>query len=157
MQFARRTDYSLRVLLYLALHPDRIVSIPEIADAYRISHHHLAKIAQRLAGLHWIESQRGQRGGLRLSDEGARLTIGDVVRALERFELVECFQPGGGHCPITPACGVTGALLRAQQAFMRVLDGYPLSQMAQDPSALLALLPARHRVAAGGARPSTVA
>ena len=43
MQLTQFSDYSLRLLLYLAAHPDRLVPIDEVSRAYGVSHHHLVK------------------------------------------------------------------------------------------------------------------
>lgn len=42
-------DYTLRVLMFLALNRDRLATIPEIAAAYGISENHLMKVVHQLA------------------------------------------------------------------------------------------------------------
>ena len=49
MQLTHFTDYSLRVLMFLGLHPGRLVTITEIARAFDISHNHLRKVVNFLA------------------------------------------------------------------------------------------------------------
>ena len=49
MRLTTYTDYTLRVLMYLALHPGRIVTVGEVARAYDVSAAHLNKVVQRLA------------------------------------------------------------------------------------------------------------
>jgi Rrf2 family nitric oxide-sensitive transcriptional repressor len=66
MRLTTFSDYTLRVLMYLALHPDRFVTIPEIAAAFGVSVNHLMKVVQRLAASGDVETLRGPRGGLRL-------------------------------------------------------------------------------------------
>ena len=67
MRLTTFSDYTLRTLMYLALHPDRFVTIAEIAAAYRISSNHLMKVAQHLAASGDVMTLRGQHGGLRLA------------------------------------------------------------------------------------------
>ena len=72
MRLTDYTDYSLRVMLYLAVRPDGLSTIQEISDAYGISKNHLMKIVQRLGELGWVETVRGRNGGLRLARAFAR-------------------------------------------------------------------------------------
>ena len=47
MHITRYTDYSLRVLIYLAVQGDRLATIQEIADSYDISKNHLMKVVHQ--------------------------------------------------------------------------------------------------------------
>jgi len=128
VQLTRFSDYSLRVLLYLATHQDRLVSIQEVSRAYGVSHHHLVKVVQRLLEKELIASTRGRGGGLRLNRPPAAINIGALVRATEpHFDLVECFDRATNTCPIDSACGLKGVLRNAQAAFLKVLDDRTLA------------------------------
>ena len=128
MQLTRFSDYSLRVLLYLAAHPDRLVSIDEMSRAYGVSHHHLVKVVQRLVSQRLVASTRGRGGGLRLNRAPADINVGVLVRATEpHFDIVECFDRDTNTCPIEPACGLKRVLANAQQAFLGVLDATTLA------------------------------
>lgn len=130
MRLTVYTDYSLRVLLYAGLHPERLVSTQEISRSYRISHHHLVKVVNHLGSAGFLEIHRGRKGGFRLGREPEAIRIGDVVRQTEPdFNLVECFNPEANVCPITPACRLKNALERAKAAFMGVLDELTLADM----------------------------
>ena len=62
MRLADYTDYTLRVLMYCASNPDRLVTIAEIADVHGVSKNHLMKIVNDLARQGVLETSRG-RGG----------------------------------------------------------------------------------------------
>lgn len=130
MQLTLYTDYSLRVLLYLGLNPERIATITEIADSYGISRNHLVKVVHNLANQGFIHTARGRGGGLTLARAPRKINIGDVVRHTEvSFDLVECFDKANNTCPIAAACILKSALYEAQRAFMAVLDGYTLEHV----------------------------
>ncbi|KEZ76816.1 RrF2 family transcriptional regulator [Salinisphaera hydrothermalis] len=140
MQLTTHTDYSLRLLIYLAVRDDdQPVQVGDVAARYGISAHHMAKVAQTLVQLGYIHSYRGRGGGVALAMAPARINIGAVVRQTESFKLLECFGPGS-TCPIDPACRLKQALGEAQQAFVQVLDAYTLEQIAANGAELRALL-----------------
>jgi Rrf2 family nitric oxide-sensitive transcriptional repressor len=140
MQLTLFSDYSLRILLYLSMHRGRLVSLPEMTDAYDISKHHLVKVVGRLIELRLIESVRGRGGGLRLAQEPAAINVAAVVRQTEpHLNLVECFDAHSNTCPIDAACGLKRALLAAQAAFFAELERYTLADFAQRRPALVAL------------------
>lgn len=142
MRMTMYTDFSLRLLIYLAIRPTgEKATVPEIADSYGISKHHLMKVAQHLAKLGYIESTRGRGGGVRLLKEPDFINVGQVVRQMEDdFYLVECFDREKNGCPITPVCSLKHALGRALQAYLAVLDDYTLQDLAHNPLELLTFL-----------------
>jgi Rrf2 family nitric oxide-sensitive transcriptional repressor len=140
MQLTRYTDYSLRVLMYLAVHKEELVTIEEIARAYGISKAHLMKIVHQLGLAGYVETVRGRGGGLRLAQPPERIRIGEVVRHTEAMPLVECFDPKTSHCRIEPVCDLRGALKNALEAFLRTLDGYTLADLVVRPRKSLARL-----------------
>ena len=88
------TDYSLRMLMYLAVKGDGLATIAEVADAYGISKAHLTKVAHQLGLAGYVETVRGKGGGLRLARPAERIGLGDVVRRTEPdMALVPCFEP----------------------------------------------------------------
>lgn len=142
MRLTRFSDYSLRVLIYLAVHPDRLATIDEISSVYGISRAHLMKIAQELGRAGFLETLRGRGGGLRLARELDSIRVGDVVRFTEgKLDLVECFDAETSVCRIEPACRLHGVLEEALEAFLATLDEYSLADLvSRRRSALVELL-----------------
>jgi Rrf2 family transcriptional regulator, nitric oxide-sensitive transcriptional repressor len=123
MQLTRYTDYSIRVLTYLSTHPDRLASIREIADAYRISQSHLMKVVQDLGQAGYLETVRGRNGGIRLRKTPEDINLGALVRHTEKqFNVVDC-----PACLIAPACHMTNVFAQAVRAFLAVLDQHTLA------------------------------
>ena len=129
MQLTRYSDYSFRVLIQLALAPERLVTIDEIAESYGISRAHLTKVVHALALRGYVETVRGRHGGLRLARPAETIGVGDLLRATEgSLSLVECFAADGA-CVIEPACGLRSVLHEALASFLAVLDGYTLADL----------------------------
>lgn len=144
MRLTDYTDYSLRVMLYLALRRDGLSTIQEISDAYGISKNHLMKVVQRLGELGWVDTIRGRNGGLRLAASSLALTAGEVVRQTENdFALVGCFPDENGQrraCVIEPHCRLKHALAGARVAFLAELDHHTIGELAQPAAELAGLL-----------------
>jgi Rrf2 family nitric oxide-sensitive transcriptional repressor len=141
MRLTVYTDYSLRLLIYAALEPGGLVNISDVADAYGISRNHLTKVVHQLGIAGFLETVRGKGGGLRLARSAAEIRVGDVVRCTEPdMALTPCFKPIDAPCPIVPSCLLRLALQEARDAFLKVLDGYTLADLAAAGPRLRSLL-----------------
>jgi Rrf2 family nitric oxide-sensitive transcriptional repressor len=130
VQLTRYSDYSLRVLIYLAVRPERLATIEEISQAYGISRAHLMKVVHQMGRAGFLDTVRGRGGGFRLARPPEAITVGEVIRHTEdRLDLVECFDPGTSHCRIEPVCGLRGVLEEALDAFLETLDRYTLADL----------------------------
>lgn len=128
MKLTTYTDFGLRALILLAERQPDMLSAAAIADAFKVSRHHMAKVLQGLAAAGFVEGVRGAQGGVRLARDPRDIRIGDVVRSLDHDQaLVECFRPDGGDCMLSPRCRLKGMLARARGGFLRELDRYTLS------------------------------
>ena len=129
MHLTAMTDCSLRLLMHVAQHPERLCTIGEIAHAHAISEAHLMKITHRLALAGWIETVRGRRGGMRLARRPQDIRVGDIVRSVEPgFALVDCFSTRGS-CTLTGSCRLADVFEGALAQFMRHLDGFTLADV----------------------------
>ena len=141
MKLTSFTDYSLRVLMYLAAEPTHRATIAEIAGAFDISEHHLVKVVHFLGKQGWIETLRGKGGGLLLARRAEAICVGDVVRDTEGAAVpAECFTEDGGHCAIGSVCRLKSVLAEAVRAFYAVLDHYTLADIARNRQALAKVL-----------------
>lgn len=139
MRLTTLTDFSLRMLIHLAVKPEGRATIAEVASAYGVSENHLMKVAHRLGQAGYVTTLRGRGGGLALARPAAAITAGEVVRRMEPdMALVPCFA--GASCAILPACRLKGRLHAAQAAFLAVLDDTTIADLAQPEAGLRSLL-----------------
>src|SRR5699024_9960030 len=133
MRLTNYTDYSLRVLIYLAVKKEEEKStITEITEAYQISRNHLTKVIHQLGQIGLIETTRGRCGGIVLAKRPSDIIIGDVVRETEEdVRMVECFSLDN-NCIITPACRLVHVLNVDILAYMAVLDNYLLADIVKE-------------------------
>lgn len=137
MQLTTHSDYALRLLVYLAIHPkDKPATVKDVAECYGVSTNHLAKVAQQLVQEKFVLSQRGRGGGLKLAMEPEAINIGKLIRKTEKMELLECFGDNC-KCPIENVCILFNAMRKAQKAFLDVLDDYTLADMVKNKPQLM--------------------
>jgi Rrf2 family nitric oxide-sensitive transcriptional repressor len=136
VQLTRFTDLGLRILMRLAVSDgDGSASTTEsVAAQMAVKYSHAAKVVTRLQTLGVIETRRGRRGGLSITEQGRTVSIGHLVRELEgESETVEC--EGTNPCPLREACRLRGLLRAAQEAFFRELDPFTIADLTQAPTA----------------------
>lgn len=140
MQLTHFTDYSLRVVLYLAVKKES-ASVSEIANYYGISRHHMVKVVHNLAKLNLVKTTRGKGGGVTLAMAPEDVNIGEVVDKTEpNFHLVGCFDPACNKCPILPGCLLRNVLEEALQNFKATLARYTLADLLRDEKLLQELI-----------------
>lgn len=129
MRLASFTDYSLRVLIYLASKRDERSTVSEIADKYQISKNHLVKVVHNLSTMKLIDSFKGKGGGILLSVPPEKINVGKLIKKLENdSSLVECFGENG-NCILNPTCKLKFALREAQDQFYETLEAYTLADI----------------------------
>lgn len=137
MKLTTFTDYSLRVLIYLAADTTRRATIAEIAASFGVSENHLIKVVHFLGKQGWIDTVRGKGGGILLAIPPEQVNVGRVVRDTEGAAVpAECFSEGGGHCVIASCCRLKGVLGEAVTAFYAVLDRHTLADPSRNRQAL---------------------
>jgi Rrf2 family nitric oxide-sensitive transcriptional repressor len=135
------TDYSLRVLIFLAAEPGRRATIAEVARTFAISENHLTKVVHFLGKQGWLTNVRGKGGGMELGQAATQIGIGQVVRATEGADLpAECFGDHPGSCTIAASCQLKKVLQEAVEAFHLVLDAYTLADLVQNSAELARML-----------------
>jgi len=132
MRLTDYTDYTLRVLMFCAVHPERPITIAEIAQSHAVSKNHLMKIVNDLARQGILQTTRGRGGGLRLLKPAAEIRVGDVVRNSETdFRMVECFDAASNSCNLSAHCKLKSVIGKALDAYLAELDGVTLADITQ--------------------------
>lgn len=90
---SQTAEYALRAVTVLGAWPDRPMTTQEIARASRVPGGYLSKVLQLLGRAGLVEARRGLGGGYALSQPFDRLTVYDVVNAVDPLKRIY-------HCPL---------------------------------------------------------
>jgi Rrf2 family transcriptional regulator, nitric oxide-sensitive transcriptional repressor len=136
------TDYTLRVLMFLAIDPDRLATIPEIAAAYNISENHLMKVVHQLGRSGITESVRGKGGGIKLASDPATIRLGQIIKTSEgNVAIVQCLgEDLSDRCCIMPGCVLAEILVEGFEAFYASLNRYTLADLVKNKPLLSQIL-----------------
>lgn len=140
MRLTLHTDYSLRVLIQVAVAAGKLITINDIAKTFDISKQHLMKVVNNLSRMGYLDTVRGRGGGIRLRRLPRDINVGEVVRGTEEtLGVIGCLEQRG-YCPIQRVCVLRGVFDEATQAFLGVLDGYTLADLIKPRGTLSSLL-----------------
>jgi Rrf2 family protein len=104
MKLSAQEEYGLRCLLTLArAEPGISITIPQIAEAERISGPNVAKLLRALKRGGYVVALRGQSGGYALARRANQINVGEVLASLggRIFDAGFC----GRHSSATRGCG----------------------------------------------------
>ena len=131
MQITRTADYGVRVMTHLAMRPaGSRATVSHLAEESHASVAFAGKILQRLVAARLLVSHRGYEGGFELARPASRISMLEIVSALEgRMCLNDCL-PGGKGCERQAWCAAHGVWADAQAALAGVLAAESLEQLA---------------------------
>jgi len=128
-QLSKKADYGLIALKHLAQHSEASISAREIAAEYRIPSELLAKILQRLARKGLVVSQQGTRGGYVLGRDPSKISIVDVIEALDGpIGITPCER--GSSCEQLDRCSVKDPLMAVRAKMVRILGDTSIYELA---------------------------
>ncbi len=132
MHLTAFSDVSLRVLMLLSGLDGEQISTQKIAEGVGTPYNHVTKAVAFLANMGLVESTRGRTGGVRLSEAGARATVGQVLRASEGdIPMVEC-EGSASKCPMRHSCSLKKILANAREEFFKMLDPVVISELPNE-------------------------
>ena len=129
-----RGKYATRAMLELAIqYTNGPVRMELIAERNNIPRKFLEQILLALKGSGLVDSRKGPGGGYFLTRAPEKITLGEVVRAIDGpIALVSCAsisRPELCGCPDPDTCGLRTSWQEARDALSAVLDRTTFAQI----------------------------
>ncbi|KAB7619759.1 Fe-S cluster assembly transcription factor [Alkalilimnicola sp. S0819] len=136
MKLSTKGRYAVTAMMDLALHQDNgPVALADISRSQGIS---LSYLEQLFAGLRrhgLVTGVRGPGGGYRLARETARITVADIILAVdESVDATRC--KGRRDCQDGEACLTHDLWAELSGQIHDFLDGISLARLAERPAVL---------------------
>ena len=128
----KKGQYALRAIYELAKRKDDgPIKISIIASAQAIPPRFLEVILNQLKGSGLVESKRGFYGGYSLTKAPERITVGDVLRYLQKeMESSHCIAcVTQKACPFTSNCAFSSMWHRVKKAAYEIYDATSMQDL----------------------------
>lgn len=131
LRLSKLTDYAVVVLVRLS-QGEGVQTSPGIAASTGIPEPTVAKVLKTLAARGLVASQRGARGGYRLTRPIGAVPIADVIAAIDGpIALTACVDGAGTSCETQDLCPMRGRWDPVNEAIMQALTAITLADMQE--------------------------
>ncbi len=132
-KISRKTEYAIRGMIHLAKQPaDKFIMLKDIGKATQTSPVFLAKIFQLLNSAGLVESSRGASGGFRLSRNPQRISLKEIVEAIEGpVQVNECVVDSKS-CLFSKKCSAHTAWKKVRTILEFALHDISLKEIARE-------------------------
>ena len=138
MLITKKNQYALRAIFELAKHDGKgPQKISEIAKAQAIPEKFLEVILNQLKGSGLVNSKRGFYGGYYLIRSPEEITVGDIMRFLERdIDPIDCAAlVPETNCPFKGDCAFFPMWNRIKESIFNVYDETTIQNLLDNESA----------------------
>ena len=133
LRFSKKADYALIALKDLAARPPgSSANAREIAGRYDIPVELMAKVLQRLVRMGIVASHQGTRGGYQLAREANRISVADVIQAIDGPVLVTACSDEDESCEQYAKCNVRDPLWRLKDRIVQSLAAFTVNELVSD-------------------------
>lgn len=132
MRLTMKGDYGLRAMIDLAAHYGQgPIPSADIARRQAIPEHFLDQVLVTLRRAGLLRSQRGPQGGHLLARPPAKISMGEIVRAVDGpLAPMECL-PNPASCQLSAGCALRDVWAEVESETARILDATTLDQLAR--------------------------
>ena len=132
IRLSKLADYGIVIMTTMARHPEHCHNAPEIAARSHIPLPMASKILKALARAGLLASHRGAKGGYGLARTAERISVAEIIAALDGpIALTACIEDGPGECEIEALCPARANWQRINDAIRHALQSITLAEMAQ--------------------------
>ena len=136
LRLNRMTDYAILVMGVMSARPDEVLTSAAIAHHAQLTQPTVAKVTKSLVAAELAVSTRGIKGGYSLSRPVTRISIADVIEAVEGpIALTTCVDGVEDPCSVRNGCFMGGNWNHVNNALRKALSDVSLAELF-DPSTL---------------------
>jgi Rrf2 family protein len=139
LQLTKRTEYALIALVHMVDRQGEVTSVRELCERYPLPKRLVAEVLKDLAHVGLVDSHRGSLGGYTLSRPAERITLGQIISAIEGApSLTNCDALAltrDGGCEVHPVCPIRSPVERIREHIWRLFETTSLRSLVSAPDA----------------------
>ena len=140
LRMTKQADYGIVLLTHLACHPNRRFAAPELAAATQLPLPTVSKILKLLGREGLLDSHRGVKGGYSLARNPRRITVAEMISALDGpIAVTECIEDSPGECSQESVCHMRANWQRINLAVRQALESITLAELTNPQAPLVQL------------------
>jgi len=131
--FSKQCDYAIQAMLYLAQKPQgTVISIKEITKKLTLPYHFVSKILQHLTHKGLVTSLKGPTGGFALSTSAEKISLFEIVEAVDGVQSLSTCVLGFPDCSGTHPCGMHHEWAKLRDATRSLLMKQSIASMVKN-------------------------
>jgi len=128
LKLSKKIEYGLISMMHMdSVRNGDLATARELSELYNIPAELLGKVLQSLAKAQLIVSAQGAKGGYRLARSIDRVTLGEVVEAVEGPMHITACQGDPSCCEQYSTCNIKRPVFQVQKQLSDYMYGLPLS------------------------------
>lgn len=137
IKISRLADYAVVVVSTMSKHNGVLLSASNVAEQTHLPEPTVSKVLKILAKHDIVDSIRGANGGYKLSKPSTRITVADIITAIEGpVSLTACVEGAKETCDFSAHCPVNGRWDDVNMAIRVALESITLADMIAGRSLL---------------------
>jgi Rrf2 family protein len=143
MRYTTKTEYGLVCMIYMAQHQDCRSTIKEIAKKENYPPAYIEKIIQALRQGKLVVSHQGNQGGYRLAKDPSKITLKEIIGALEGSTFDVFCEPKVREdivCNHICLCGAKPVWKKTKEILDHFYGSVTLEMLAKNPAEAMVLI-----------------
>jgi len=124
----READYAIRLVAYLGKKKE-LSHTAEVAKKLDIPKPFLVRIVNKLVLNNLLISQKGRNGGIKLKKSAEKISIYDILVAMEAYRSMNLCILNPQICSLNPICKISPALRKIEEEFAERLKAVSIRQL----------------------------
>jgi Rrf2 family protein len=132
--FSKACEYAIRAMIFIAKRSEdgATAGIIEIAKGINAPQHFIAKILQELRRNGLVESVKGPSGGFFIDDPSGKITLADVVKAIDGDRIFKGCALGLAKCNEKKPCPLHDEFKVIRDKMHTTLQSYTVAHFNEE-------------------------